>query len=168
LYLSTTIDCFSRRVIGWAMADHLRAELPLTALHMALARRDPSGMLTDHTDRACQYTSEATPRCSRAKGVRSSLSRPAKGWANAVAESFFSTLKVDLLHRHSWPTVPPREAIVAYIEGFYNRERGHPTLGNLSPGDYESAHAAACSAEQACPSIRGRPTSAACGTPRSR
>jgi putative transposase len=147
LYLSTIIDCFSRRVVGWAMADHLRTELPLTALHMALARRNPSGTLIHHTDRGCQYTSEAYTNVLESHGVRSSLSRPGNCWDNAVAESFFSTLKLDLLYRHSWPTrAAARSAIFEYIEGFYNRERRHTTLGNLSPADYESQHAAVCSA----------------------
>jgi putative transposase len=147
LYLSTIIDCFSRRVIGWAMADHLHTELPLTALHMALARRNPSGTLIHHTDRGCQYTSEAYTNVLERHGVRSSLSRPGNCWDNAVAESFFSTLKLDLLYRHSWPTrAAARSAIFEYIEGFYNRERRHTTLGNLSPADYESQHAALCSA----------------------
>jgi len=147
LYLSTIIDCFSRRVIGWAMADHLRTELPLTALRMALARRNPSGTLIHHTDRGCQYTSEAYTNVLASHGVRSSLSRPGNCWDNAVAESFFSTLKLDLLYRRSWPTrAAARSAIFEYIEGFYNRERRHTTLGNLSPADYESQHAAVCSA----------------------
>ena len=80
-------------------------------------------------------------------GIRSSLSRPAKCWDNAVAESFFSTLKLDLLYRHSWPTrAAARSAIFEYIEVFYNRERRHSTLGNRSPADYESDQAAVCSA----------------------
>jgi transposase InsO family protein len=94
-----------------------------------------------------QYTSEAYTNVLERHGVRSSLSRPGNCWDNAVAESFFSTLKLDLLYRHSWPTrAAARSAIFEYIEGFYNRERRHTTLGNLSPADYESAHAAACSA----------------------
>ena len=97
LYLSTIIDCFSRRVIGWAMAYHLRTELPLTALHMALARRNPSGTLIHHTNRGCRYTSEAYTNVLASHGVRSSLSRSGNCWDNAVAESFFSTLKLDLL-----------------------------------------------------------------------
>jgi transposase InsO family protein len=81
-------------------------------------------------------------------GIRSSLSRPGNCWDNAVAESFFSTLKLDLLYPHSWPSrAAARSAIFEYIEAFYNRERRHSTLGvgNLSPADYESAHAAVCS-----------------------
>jgi putative transposase len=162
LYLSTIIDCFSRRVIGWAMADHVRTELPLTALRMALARRNPSGTLIHYTDRGCQYTSEAYNTVLESHGVRSSLSRPGNCWDNAVAESFFSTLKLDPLYRHSGPTrAAARSAILEYLEGFYNRERRHTTLGNLSPADYESAHAAVCSAQQTCPSNRAGPCLAA-------
>ena len=147
LYLATLLDCYSRRVVGWAMADHLRTELPLRALHMALARRHPAGTLVHHTDRGCQYTSEAYTKELASHGIRSSLSRPANCWDNAVAESFFSTLKLDLLYRHSWPTrAAARSAIFEYIEVFYNRERRHSTLGNRSPADYESDHAAVCSA----------------------
>jgi putative transposase len=94
-----------------------------------------------------QYTSEAYTNVLTSHGIRSSLSRPANCWDNAVAESFFSTLKLDLLYRHSWPTrAAARSAIFEYIEVFYNRERRHSTLGNLSPADYESDHAAVCSA----------------------
>ncbi len=145
LYLATILDCFSRRIVGWAMADHLRTELPLHALHMALARRSTAGTLIHHTDRGCQYTSEAYTSVLESHGIRSSLSRPGNCWDNAVAESFFSTLKLDLLYRHSWPTrAAARSAIFEYIEAFYNRERRHSTLGNLSPADYESQHAAVC------------------------
>jgi putative transposase len=146
LYLATVLDCFSRRVVGWAMADHLRTELPLRALEMALTRRTPTDTLIHHTDRGCQYTSEAYTNVLESHGIRSSLSRPGNCWDNAVAESFFSTLKLDLLYRHSWPTrAAARSAVFEYIEAFYNRERRHSTLGNLSPADYESAHALACS-----------------------
>jgi putative transposase len=148
LYVATILDCFSRRVIGWAMADHLRTELPLTALHMALTQRSPVDTLIHHTDRGCQYTSEAYTKVLESHGIRSSLSRPGNCWDNAVAESFFSTLKLDLLYRRSWPTrAVAKSAIFEYIEAFYNRERRHSTLGNLSPADYESQHAlAVCSA----------------------
>ena len=130
------------------MADHLRTELPLNALHMALGRRSAGNTLIHHTDRGCQYTSEAYINVLESHGIRSSLSRPGNCWDNAVAESFFSTLKLDLLYRRSWPTrADARSAIFEYIEGFYNRERRHSTLGNLSPADYESQHATAvCSA----------------------
>jgi transposase InsO family protein len=111
----------------------------------------PSQHLTRHVLRQplefAQYTSEAYTNVLTSHGIRSSLSRPADCWDNAVAESFFSTLKLDLLYRHSWPTrAAARSAIFEYIEVFYNRERRHSTLGNLSPADYESDHAAVCSA----------------------
>ena len=111
----------------------------------------PSQHLTRHVLRQplefAQYTSEAYTNVLTSHGIRSSLSRPADCWDNAVAESFFSTLKLDLLYRHSWPTrAAARSAIFEYIEVFYNRERRHSTLGNLSPADYESEHAAVCSA----------------------
>jgi hypothetical protein len=98
-------------------------------------------------DGTTQYTSEAYTNVLASHGIRSSLSRPANCWDNAVAESFFSTLKLDLLYRHSWPTrATARSASFEYIEVFYNRERRHSTLGNRSPADYESDHAAVCSA----------------------
>src|ERR1017187_5205839 len=111
----------------------------------------PSQHLARHVLRQplefAQDPSEAYPTVLASHGIRSSLSRPANCWDNAVAESFFSTLKLDLLYRHSWPTrATARSAIFEYIEVFYNRERRHSTLGNLSPADYESEHAAVCSA----------------------
>jgi transposase InsO family protein len=147
LYLAVIVDCYSRRVVGWSMADHLRTELPLGALRMALARRRPTATLIHHADRGCQYTSEAYAKVLESHGIRASLSRPANCWDNAVAESFFSTLKLDLIYRHPWPTrAHARAAIFDYIEAFYNRDRRHSTLGNLSPAAYEARHAAAASA----------------------
>jgi putative transposase len=114
---------------------------------MALARRNPTDTLIHHADCGCQYTSEAYITVLESHGIRSSLSRPGNCWDNAVAESFFSTLKLDLLYRHIWPTrAAARSAIFEYIEALYNRERRHSILGNLSPADYESQHVAMCSA----------------------
>jgi len=141
LYLAVLLDCYSRRVVGWSMADHLRTELPLEALRMALARRGPAPELIHHTDRGCQYTSEAYTNLLAAHRIRSSLSRPHNCWDNAVAESFFATLKSDLVYRHPWPArAAARSAIFEYIEGFYNPCRLHLTLGNLSPVAYETRH----------------------------
>lgn len=93
---------------------------------MALARRTPADTLIHHSDRGCQYISEAYTEVLESHGIRSSLSRPGNCWDNAVAESFFSTLKLDLLYRHSWPTrAAARSAVFEYIEAFYNRERRH-------------------------------------------
>lgn len=144
LYLAAVLDAFSRRVVGWAMADHLRAELVLDALTMALATRRPAAGLVHHSDRGCQYTSLAFGRRLQAAGLVPSMSRVANCWDNAVAESFFATLKGELVDRQAWPTrAAARSAIFDYVEGFYNRQRRHSTLGYLSPAAYETAHRAA-------------------------
>jgi putative transposase len=138
LYVAVVIDCFSRRVVGWSMADHLRAELVIDALEMAVARRRPGPGLVHHSDAGSQYVSLAFgQRCHRA-GIE--LSMGAKGCAldNAVAEAFFKALKSELVHRRSWPTKSEaRSAIFEWIEAIYNRERLHSTLGFLSPAQFE-------------------------------
>jgi putative transposase len=121
LYLAVLLDCYSRRVVGWSMADHLRTELPREALRMPSARRGPALQLIHHTDRGCQYTAHDYTKVLAAHRIRSSLSRPHNCWDNAVAESFFATLKSDLIYRHPWPNrAAARSAICDYIEGFYN------------------------------------------------
>jgi len=141
LYLAVLLDCFSRRVVGWAMADHLRTELPLAALRMALGNRAPAPGLIHHSDRGCQYTSEGYLTELQRHGVLPSMSRKGNCYDNAVAESFFSTLKRDLIYRGVWPTrEEARHAIFEYIEAFYNRERRHSTLANLSPEAFETRH----------------------------
>jgi putative transposase len=143
LYLATVLDAFSRRVVGWAMADHLRTELVLDALGMALGTRRPAAGLVHHSDRGCQYTSLAFGRHLQAAGLVPSMSRVANCWDNAVAESFFATLKGELVDRQAWPTrAAARRAIFDYVEGFYNRRRRHSTLGYVSPAAYEAAHRA--------------------------
>ena len=119
LYLATVIDVASRRVVGWAMADHMRSELVTDALKMALGQRRPGPGLIFHSDRGCQYVSgEFTALLDRNKIVQS-LSRPGQCWDNAVAESFFATLKTELIHRHAWPTrAYARRAIFEFIEGW--------------------------------------------------
>ena len=138
LYLATVIDVASRRVVGWAMADHMRTELVSDALQMALDNRRPDPGLIFHSDRGTQYTSgEFTELLDRRK-IRQSLSRPGQCWDNAVAESFFATLKCELVHRNVWPTRGrARTAIFEFIEGWYNGRRLHSSLGYLSPVDYE-------------------------------
>ena len=144
LYLAVVLDAFSRRVVGWALADHLRTELATDALQMALRTRRPATGLIHHSDRGSQYVSAAYVGLLSAYGARSSVGRPGTCWDNAAAESFFATLKTELLHRASWPTRQhARSAIFAYLEGFYNRRRRHSTLGHLSPADFEFAHRAA-------------------------
>lgn len=141
LYLATVIDLGSRRVVGYAMADHMRTGLVTDALTMALDRRRPPPGLIFHADRGCQYTSAAIAALAADHHVRLSFSRPRQCWDNAVAESFFATLKDELIHRRAWPTrAAARAAIFEYIEIFYNRQRLHSTLGMRSPADYEAIH----------------------------
>ena len=138
-YVATVIDLASRRVVGLATADHLRASLVGEALKMALAQRRPAKGLIFHSDRGSQYTSAEFRRLLDGHGLVQSLSRPAQCWDNAVAESFFSTLKEELLYRGAWPTrAAARRAIFEYVEVFYNRQRLHSSLGYLSPADYEA------------------------------
>ena len=150
LYLATVIDLASRRVVGWAMAEHMRAELACEALEMAVASRRPPPGLIFHSDRGSQYTSAAFRALLERHGIRQSLSRPRQCWDNAVAESWFSTLKVELIHRRGWPTrARVRQAIFEYIEVFYNRRRLHSSLGYLSPAEYEAGRVGKPSAAQA-------------------
>ncbi len=142
LYLATVIDVASRRVVGWAMADHMRTELVAGALRMAIDHRAPSAGLIFHSDRGCQYTSGEFGALLDGNGIRQSLSRPGQCWDNAVAESFFATLKTELVHLHAWPTrAGARNAIFEFIEVFYNRQRLHSALGYQSPDDYERRRA---------------------------
>ena len=138
-YVATVIDLSSRRVVGLAMADHLRTSLASEALQMALTSRRPKAGLIFHTDRGCQYTSGEFRELLAGNGVVQSLSRPGQCWDNAVAESFFATLKEELLYRGTWPTrAAARRAIFEYVEVFYNRKRMHSVLGYHSPVDYEA------------------------------
>ena len=139
LYLAVVVDAYSRRCVGWAMADHMRAELVVEALEMALWQRRAAVGLVHHSDRGGQYVSLIFGQTARAAGI--DISMGAKGCAldNAVCESFFATLKKELTRRRSWPTRRELEtAVFAWIEGWYNRRRLHSTLGYLSPVDYEN------------------------------
>jgi putative transposase len=139
LYLVTVIDLASRRVVGWSMADHMRTELVSDALRMSVAARAPGPGLIFHSDRGTQYTSSEFTELLAEHRMVQSLSRPRQCWDNAVAESFFSSLKEELIHRRSWATrAQARTAIVDYIEVFYNRRRLHSSLGYLTPADYEA------------------------------
>ena len=138
LYLATVIDLESRRVVGFAMADHMRASLVCDALEMAIEQRRPGPGLIFHADRGSQYTSGKFRQLLEAHRITQSLSRAGQCWDNAVAESWFSTLKEELIYRQAWPTrVHARRAIFEFIEVFYNRERLHSSLGNLTPAQYE-------------------------------
>lgn len=137
-YLATVIDLASRRVVGFATADHMRASLVYDALKMALVARRPKAGLIFHSDRGSQYTSEAFRKLLADNGIIQSLSRPRQCWDNAVAESFFATLKTELIYRSAWPTrTLVRQAVFEFIEVFYNRRRLHSALGYSSPAEYE-------------------------------
>jgi transposase InsO family protein len=138
-YLATVIDLASRKVVGWALAEHMRAELVVDALDMAFTRRRPAAGTIFHSDRGCQYTSADYATFARANGVVLSVGRKGECWDNAVAESFFATIKRELIDTRAWPTrAGLRTAIFDYIEGWYNTRRLHSSLGYLSPADYEA------------------------------
>lgn len=141
LSLATLLDAYSRRIVGWAMAEHLRTELALDALTRALQRRRPlPGQLVHHTDRGCQYTARAYQAVLDAHGVTCSMSRAGDCYDNALAESFFGTLKAELVHGQRWPSRRvARLAIFEWIEVFYNRHRRHSARGYVSPARFEAS-----------------------------
>ena len=133
------VDCCSRRCVGWAMAEHMRAELVVDALEMALWQRRPAVGLVHHSDKSGQYVSLIFGQTARAAGIDISMGARRCALDNAVCEAFFATLKKELTRRRSWPMRREREsAVFAWIEGWYNRRRLHSTLGYLSPLDYEN------------------------------
>jgi putative transposase len=139
LYLAAVQDLYSRRIVGWSMADHLRAELVIDALQMAVARRAPEAGLVIHSDQGSQYVSLAFGQAARQAGIARSMGSRGDCWDNAVAESFFATLKKELIRRRSWPEKADlRTAVFDYIEIFYNATRRHSTLGMRSPAEYET------------------------------
>jgi putative transposase len=138
LYLAVLIDLFSRRVVGWAMGDTLATELPLRALHMAIQTRRPPRGLIHHTDRGCQYASAEYRAVLEQHGIVASMSRKGNCWDNAVAESFFATLKTELVRDLDLLTRDhAKRELFAYIEGFYNRRRRHSSLGYATPDKVE-------------------------------
>lgn len=142
LYLAVVLDAFSRRIVGWAMATHLRTELVTDALNMALGQRRPTNVI-HHSDHGCQYTSIAFGLRCREAGVEPSMGSVGDAYDNAMAESFFATLECELLERRKFRTqVEARMAIFEFIEGWYNPRRRHSALGYLSPADFEKQAAA--------------------------
>ncbi len=140
LYLVAVQDLFSRRIVGWSMADHMRTELVTEALQMALAHRRPAPGLIWHSDQGSQFVSLAFGQQARAAGIAQSMGSRGDCWDNAVAESFFATIKKELIHRRSWPTRGELQTeVFDYIETFYNRQRRHSTLGQLSPAAFETS-----------------------------
>jgi putative transposase len=138
LYLAAIVDAFSRRVVGWSMADHLRTELVLDALDAAIAARDPRAGLVHHSDRGTQYTSVALGSRLAEARIAPSMGAPGTAYDNAMAESFFASLETELIDRSSWLThAEARTAVFDWIECFYNRQRIHSALGYLSPDEFE-------------------------------
>jgi transposase InsO family protein len=138
LYLATVIDIASRRVVGFALAEHLRTELVADALTNAIAARDPAPGVIFHADRGCQYTSGDYATLAGDLEVTLSTGRTAQCWDNALAESFFASLKGECLDQQPWPTrAAARRATVEYI-GWYNGTRLHSALGYLTPNEFET------------------------------
>jgi putative transposase len=139
LYLAAIIDCYSRRCVGWAIAPHMRSELVVEALEMAIWRRQPPRGLVHHSDRGGQYVSLLFGQRCRQAGIDVSMGARGCALDNAVCEAFFASLKKELIRRRSWPTRREAQtAIFAWVEGWYNRRRLHSTLGYLSPEQYEN------------------------------
>lgn len=142
LYVAVVLDVFSRRIVGWSMAAHLRTELVLDALEMALWHRRPEPGLVHHSDQGCQYTSLAFGRRCRDAGIAPSMGSVGDCYDNSMAESFFATLECELLEQQPMfrSRTDARIAVFDFIEGFYNTRRRHSALGNRSPARYEAEH----------------------------
>lgn len=137
LYLAVVVDAWSRRVVGWSMATHLRTELVLESLNMALGQRRPQGVI-HHSDQGSQYTSIGFGHRCREAGVRPSMGSVGDCFDNALCESFFATLECELLERRRFRTqVEARMAVFEFLEGWYNPHRRHSALGYLSPMEFE-------------------------------
>jgi putative transposase len=142
-YVAVLLDLFSRRVVGWALRKSLALDLATAALRHALSLRRPPSGLVHHTDRGCQYASGAYRRMLERQGAKCSMSAAGDCWDNAVAESFFATLKKELVHRCAFQTrTEAYDAIADYIENYYNPKRRHSAAGNQSPINFELAYAA--------------------------
>lgn len=141
LYLATVIDCCTREVIGWSMATHMRTELICDAITMAAGRGHLKPGAIFHSDRGAQYTSAQFAAHLRAFDLRGSMGRVGQCWDNAMAESFFATLKNELVYRTAFPTQQhARRAVAEYIEVFYNRQRIHSALGYRTPAEVATQH----------------------------
>ena len=138
LYLATILDCCSRRIVGWSMANHLRTELVVDALDMATSRRRPTPGLVHHSDQGSQYVALSFTRRLQQAGIAASMGGVGTAYDNAAAESLFATIKRELVHRHRLPTrAAARTAIFEFIEVFYNRRRLHSAIGYVSPDAFE-------------------------------
>jgi putative transposase len=140
-YLASIVDAFSRRVVGWSMATHMRTDLVTAALDMAVARRRPGEGLVHHSDHGSQYTSLAFGRRLRESGIAASMGSVGDCYDKAMAESFFATLETELIDRSDWASpAEAKAAVFEYIEVFYNRIRRHSSLGNVSPEQFEERY----------------------------
>lgn len=146
VYCAVVLDVYSRRVVGWSIADHLRTELVVDALEMARMHRKPVGTVV-HSDRGTQYTSWLFGNRLREASLLGSMGRVASCYDNALMESFFGSMQIELLDRRDWPDRDTlAKAIFEWIEAWYNPHRRHSALGYLSPVEYEHLHTAACTA----------------------
>ena len=140
LYLAVLMDLASRRIVGWSMSDRIKSELTIQALDSAIRQRRPKGGLLHHTDRGSQYACGDYQRVLEDHGIRCSMSRRGNCWDNAPMESFFRSLKVELIFGRRFDTrASARQEIFDYIEAYYNQKRLHSSLGYLSPAEYEVA-----------------------------
>ena len=169
LYLAVVVDAFSRRVVGWAMANHLRTELVLTALDMALGQRRPEEVI-HHSDRGTQYTSIAFGSRCQEMGVRPSMGSVGDAYDNAMAESFFATLECELLDRRRFQSQAEAQvAVFNFIEGWYNPRRRHSSLGYHSPSNFERCYRETNAVprpvthRQSRPRAKEAPSAPACG-----
>ncbi len=143
LYLAVVIDLFSRKIVGWSMAEHMRSELVLEALDMAIVHRRPTADLMFHSDRGSQYASKIFRKRLKFLKITQSMSRKGNCWDNAPSESFFGKLKTGWVHRQSYKTREEAvHSIYFFIEMYYNSKRRHATLGYVSPNDFERRHLA--------------------------
>ncbi len=142
LYLAVILDLFTRKVVGWAMRDHMRAELTIAALTMAIQRRRPRAGLIHHSDRGSQYAAGDYRDILRTAAIVQSMSRKGNCWDNAPMESFFGTLKTELVHQREYPDRDAaRRDLFAYVEGYYNRRRRHSAIGYITPEQAEAKSA---------------------------
>jgi transposase InsO family protein len=147
VYCAAVLDVFTRKIVGWSIADHMRSELVVDALQMAIWRRHPAPGAIVHADRGSQYTSWIFGHRLRAAGLLGSMGRVASSVDNTMMESFWSTMQRELLDRRTWSSREElASAIFEWIEGFYNRVRRHSGLGYRSPNDFEDLHTTATAA----------------------
>jgi len=141
MYLAAVMDLFSRKIVGWALENHMRESLIIDALEMAVSRRETKGNMLIHSDRGVQYRGNEYQAALKTYGIDASMSRKGNCWDNAAMESFFSRLKVELVYAEDFKTVEEaRASIFEYIEIFYNRTRRHSSLGYVSPHEFEEQY----------------------------